>query len=77
MSCRMSTTYGTRSSSSREELGYQRTQTEEEAGRPESLSLEIDDCRNLTIANYHGYRVTRSRAPFRRLRIIGRPNPFS
>ena len=40
-------------------------QTEEEAGEsPESLSLEIDDCRNLTIANYHGYRVTRSRAPF-------------
>ena len=40
-------------------------QTEEEAGEsPESLSLEIDDCHNLTIANYHGYRVTRSRAPF-------------
>ena len=40
-------------------------QTEEEAGEsPESLSLEIEDCRNLTIANYHGYRVTRSRAPF-------------
>ena len=40
-------------------------QTEEEAGEsPESLSLEIDSCRNLTIANYHGYRVTRSRAPF-------------
>ena len=40
-------------------------QTEEEAGEsPESLSLEISHCRNLTIANYHGYRVTRSRAPF-------------
>lgn len=40
-------------------------QTEEEAGEsPEALSLEIDSCRNLTIANYHGYRVTRSRAPF-------------
>ncbi len=40
-------------------------QSEEEAGEsPESLSLEIEDCRNLTIANYHGYRVTRSRAPF-------------
>jgi sugar lactone lactonase YvrE len=40
-------------------------QTEEEAGEsPEALSLEIDDCRNLTIANYHAYRVTRSRAPF-------------
>ena len=40
-------------------------QTEEEAGEsPEALSLEINHCRNLTIANYHGYRVTRSRAPF-------------
>jgi Pectate lyase superfamily protein/SMP-30/Gluconolactonase/LRE-like region len=40
-------------------------QTEEEAGEsPESLSLEIAYCRNLTIANYHAYRVTRSRAPF-------------
>jgi hypothetical protein len=40
-------------------------QTEEEAGEsPEALSIEIDHCRNLTIANYHGYRVTRSRAPF-------------
>jgi hypothetical protein len=40
-------------------------QTEEEAGEsPEALSLELDFCRNITIANYHGYRVTRSRAPF-------------
>ena len=40
-------------------------QTEEEAGEsPESLSLEIDFSHNITIANYHGYRVTRSRAPF-------------
>jgi hypothetical protein len=40
-------------------------QTEEEAGEsPEALSLEIDSSRNITIANYHGYRVTRSRAPF-------------
>lgn len=40
-------------------------QTEEEAGEsPESLSLEIDFSKNITIANYHGYRVTRSRAPF-------------
>ncbi|MDR3798631.1 MAG: glycosyl hydrolase family 28-related protein [Terracidiphilus sp.] len=40
-------------------------QTEEEAGEsPESLSLEIAFCRNLTFANYHAYRVTRSRAPF-------------
>ena len=40
-------------------------QTEEEAGEsPESLSLELDWSNNITIANYHGYRVTRSRAPF-------------
>jgi sugar lactone lactonase YvrE len=40
-------------------------QTEEEAGEsPEALSLEFDSSRNITIANYHGYRVTRSRAPF-------------
>jgi hypothetical protein len=40
-------------------------QTEEEAGEsPESLSLEFESSKNITIANYHGYRVTRSRAPF-------------
>lgn len=40
-------------------------QTEEEAGEsPESLSLEFDWCKNITVANYHGYRVTRSHAPF-------------
>jgi sugar lactone lactonase YvrE len=40
-------------------------QTEEEAGEsPESLSLEFDWSKNITVANYHGYRVTRSRVPF-------------
>ena len=40
-------------------------QTEEEAGEsPEALSLELAWSKNITIANYHGYRVTRSRAPF-------------
>ncbi|MGD0628906.1 MAG: glycosyl hydrolase family 28-related protein [Terracidiphilus sp.] len=40
-------------------------QTEEESGEsPESLSIEIEFSRNITIANYHGYRVTRTRAPF-------------
>ncbi len=40
-------------------------QTEEESGEsPESLSLEMSNCRNITVANYHAYRVTRSRAPF-------------
>ncbi len=40
-------------------------QTEEESAEsPESLSLEFDFSKNITIANYHGYRVTRTRAPF-------------
>jgi len=40
-------------------------QTEEEAGEsPDALSIEISSSKNITIANYHGYRVTRSRAPF-------------
>jgi sugar lactone lactonase YvrE len=40
-------------------------QTEGEAGESvEALSLEISRSKNITIANYHGYRVTRSRAPF-------------
>jgi hypothetical protein len=40
-------------------------QTEEESGEsPEALSLEFDWSRNITVANYHGYRVTRSRAPY-------------
>jgi hypothetical protein len=40
-------------------------QTEEEAGEsPDALSLELDWSSNITIANYHAYRVTRSRAPF-------------
>jgi len=40
-------------------------QSEEEAGEsPESVSLEFDWSKNITIANYHGYRVARSRAPF-------------
>ncbi|MGI9071280.1 MAG: glycosyl hydrolase family 28-related protein [Bryobacteraceae bacterium] len=40
-------------------------QTEEEAGESgESLSLELDYSKNITIANYHAYRVTRSRMPY-------------
>lgn len=40
-------------------------QTEEEAGESaECLSMEISRSKNITIANYHAYRVTRSRAPF-------------
>lgn len=40
-------------------------QTEEESGEsPEALSLQISHSRNITIANYHAYRVTRSRAPY-------------
>jgi len=40
-------------------------QTEEEAAEsPESLSLEIASSKNITFANYHAYRVARSRAPY-------------
>jgi hypothetical protein len=40
-------------------------QTEEEAGEgPEAVSLEIANSRNILIANYHAYRVTRTRAPY-------------
>ena len=40
-------------------------QTEEEAGESaECLSLELNWSKNITIANYHAYRVARSRAPF-------------
>jgi sugar lactone lactonase YvrE len=40
-------------------------QTEEEAAEsPDALSLEFDWSHNITVANYHGYRVTRSLAPF-------------
>ena len=40
-------------------------QTEEEApSSPESVSLEINDSKNIAINNYHAYRVTRSHAPF-------------
>jgi hypothetical protein len=39
-------------------------QTEEEAGESqEAISLEIVDSRNITIANYHAYRVTRTVRP--------------
>ena len=55
-------------------------QTEEESGEsPEALSLELDWSKNITIANYHGYRVTRSRAPFpaavRLYHSLGHPLP--
>ncbi|WP_299015380.1 glycosyl hydrolase family 28-related protein [uncultured Caulobacter sp.] len=39
-------------------------QTEEEAGEGEdTVSLEIRDSRDILLANYHGYRVTRTRRP--------------
>lgn len=39
-------------------------QTEEEAGESqEAISLEISDSRNITIANWHAYRVTRTVRP--------------
>jgi len=40
-------------------------QTEEERGEsPNALPLEIDRSKNITVANYHGYRVISSYAPF-------------
>jgi hypothetical protein len=40
-------------------------QTEEEGGEgPEALALEFSDCKNITIANFHAYRVTRTKAPY-------------
>ena len=40
-------------------------QTEEERGEsPYALPLEISQSKNITIANYHGYRVISSYAPF-------------
>ena len=40
-------------------------QTEEEAQTsPDAVALEINDSKNITFANYHAYRVTRSRQPF-------------
>jgi hypothetical protein len=40
-------------------------QTEEESGEsPDASSLEIDHCNNITVANYHGYRVTHMVKPF-------------
>ncbi len=40
-------------------------QTEEESGEsPDASSLEIDHSSNITVANYHGYRVTHMEKPF-------------
>ena len=48
-----------------ENWDFNAPQTEEEAPTsPEAVSLEIRNSKNITIANYHGYRVTRSHAPF-------------
>jgi hypothetical protein len=48
-----------------ENWDFHAPQTEEEAGESaECLSLEISRSKNITIANYHAYRVTRSHAPF-------------
>ena len=66
MSFQTSIMYATKSSSIHaENWDLNAPQTEEEAGEsPDSLSLELDWSKNITIANYHAYRVTRSRAPF-------------
>ncbi len=48
-----------------ENWDFHAPQTEEEAGEsPECLSIEISRSKNITIANYHAYRVARSHAPY-------------
>ncbi len=48
-----------------ENWDFNAPQTEEEAATsPESVSFEIAWSKHITIANYHGYRVTRTHAPF-------------
>jgi sugar lactone lactonase YvrE len=48
-----------------ENWDFNAPQTEEEANEgPESVSLEVRASKNITVANYHGYRVTRTEAPF-------------
>ena len=50
-------------------------QTEEESGESQfASSLEIDDSHDLTIANYHGYRVTHSEQPFPYAARVARSN---
>jgi sugar lactone lactonase YvrE len=48
-----------------ENWDFNAPQTEEEAQTsPEAVAVEINDSKNITFANYHAYRVTRSRQPF-------------
>jgi sugar lactone lactonase YvrE len=47
-----------------ENWDFNAPQTEEEAQTsPEAVAFEINASRNITVANYHAYRVTRSRQP--------------
>jgi hypothetical protein len=47
-----------------ENWDFNAPQTEEEAQTsPEAVPIEINASKNITFANYHGYRVTRSRQP--------------
>ena len=48
-----------------ENWDFNAPQTEEEAQTsPEAVAFEINASRNITIANYHAYRVTRNHQPF-------------
>jgi len=48
-----------------ENWDFNAPQTEEEAQTsPEAVAIAIEQSKNVTFANYHGYRVTRSRQPF-------------
>ena len=80
-SCRPSITCSTRSSSiaSRTGTSTRRRPRKKPPTSPEAVSLEINWSKNITIANYHGYRVTRSHAPFpaavRIVQLVGHPFP--
>ena len=48
-----------------ENWDFNAPQTEEEAQTsPDAVAVEINGSKNITFANYHAYRVTRSRQPF-------------
>jgi hypothetical protein len=62
-----------------ENWDFNAPQTEEEAQTsPEAVAFENNASRNITIANYHAYRVTRSRQPFASaVRITNSSDPLT
>ena len=67
ISFRSSTPVGGDQAGSRGELGLQRTADRRKAQTsPEAVAIEINDSKNITVANYHAYRVTEPTAVRRR-----------